>query len=840
MVRKKPACTSCGRPRRGHPGPIGVKCTLGKRLPPGLVPIGVPGDDQQGGGGGQPGDPPRGEPPNEPIGPVQPDIPDPAPELPVPNPAPGGVEGEPGGQLPQGPNQPEGPGGVGLPLVPQPPQQPQPGAPQPGPQPPQGPGGGVVPGAVVPVVPQQPGGPEVPQHPPQGPGGPQQPPQGPGGPQQPPQGPGAPVVPQLPVPAPVVPQQPAPAPNVPQQPVPAPAVPQQPVPAPAAPRQPVQVPVVPHQPGQVPVVPQQPGQVPAVPQQPGQVPVVPQQPGQVPAVPQHPGQVPVVPQHPGQVPVVPQQPGQVPVVPQQPGQVPVVPQQPGQVPVVPNQAPQPQVGLPGQIGMVGLPTDPNSVPVYPQGGLGSVPYYGYNNSGVYAHSNVNQNNVGSVAATLTQCGNLLSNMIPNSMYGLNNQDITRMVGQCIAQLSGVLNAGSIDPRVNAGFGGNASDHVSTVNGLGINDPRASMFTFSGANAAANQQPVVNGMNGVVHNDMRTGLGGNQPVANHGQPGGVNDTPTLAHNNMHVPGPVHNNGLPNMGAHGPDSWIYMTPQDGTVQPGYYSSGQNTTFPLMAGTQGIRASNRNNYPVGSIPYKLRSQGIPARVIDAAIQGEWTDLGEFIPQIGVNVNSVNTELEPVLDGNTVSYRPKKNRRQITNYDTWYVAWCNYEKLMISVHGVALHEIMCDYRTFIMEANKKYLWSSVFMYDQRHRARLGALLTLNERLNFSSPSQDLISTVLDATAVKPNAQRCQRCKSYDHSVGLCPFPEVKSSSQAQSKVKTQNSSQEICLNFNREKCNTSNCPRKHVCKQCRGPLPHTRCILSGHCSKGQVTPPT
>ena len=487
--------------------------------------------------------------------------------------------------------------------------------------------------------------------------------------------------------------------------------------------------------------------------------------------------------------------------------------------------------------MAGLPTDPNSVPAYPQSVYGSVPnHYGYTNPGLYTQNNVNHSNVGSVAATLTQCGNLLSNVIPN-MHGANHQDITRMVNQCIAQLSGVINVGSVDPRASGVYGGN---NVSTVNGLGVADPRVSVFTQNGANTPANHQQVVNGMNGVTYSDMRTGLGGNQPVTNQEQPSGVHDTPTPIHHNTHVPGQAAGNGLPSMGAHGPDSWIYMTPQDNVIQPGHYYSGYSNAFPLMAGSQGIRANNRNNYPIGSMPYKLRSQGIPARVIDSAIQGEWIDLSEFVPQLGVNVNTVNTELEPVLEGNTVSYRPKKSKRQITNYDSWYIAWCNYEKLMISVHGVALHEIMCDYRTFIMEANKKYLWSSVFMYDQRHRARLGALLSLNERLNFSSPSQDLISTILDATAVKPNAQRCQRCKSYDHNVSICPFPEVKGSSQAQGKTKTQNTSQEICLNFNREKCNSNSCPRKHICKQCRGPLPHTRCQISGHCSKSQVSPTT
>ena len=770
MVRKKPACTACGRPRRGHQGPIGVKCTLGRWRPPGLPekPIGVPDDDQQGGGGGQPGDPPRGEP----HGPAQPDIPPaPEPDVPEPNPVPGGAEGEHGGHPVPGPVQPVGPVGQGEPVIPQPPAQPQPGVPQPGPQPPQGPGGGAVPGG-VPVVPQQPVGPiEQPQ---------------------------GPIMPHQPVPAPV------PAPVGPQPPQ-GPVVPQQPVPVPGGPQQPVPQPVVP-----VPVQPQPvpgPQPVPA-PVVPVPAPVGPQQPNPAPVLPQQP-----VPAVPAPVPAAP-----APVVPQQPHGL---PQPAAPTPSVP-QYPYVHPGALGQPGMVGLSTDPGSVPGHP---------YGYTTNGLY-DQNVSNGNVGSVAATLTQCGNLLSNIIPNSACAMSNQDITRMVGQCIAQLSGVLSAGSMNPRV-YNIGGNMPNNVSPVNGLGVTDPRASLSMQVGANTTANQQQGVYNMNGASPNHVFTGFGANQPVANQVQPGVGNDTPTQPLNNTHVPGPLAGNGLQTMGATGPNAWIYMTPQDSGVLPGQYS----TTAPIMAGN---RTNGRNTYPVGTIPYKLRSQGIPARVIEAAIEGEWVDIGEFLPPIGVNINSANTELEPVLDGNAVSYRPKRNRRQITNYDTWYLAWCNYEKLLISVHGAALHEIMCDYRTFIMESNKKYLWSAVSMYDQRHRARLGALLTLNERLSFSSPSQDLISTVLDATAVKPNAQRCQRCRSYDHQVGLCPFPEVKGAGSLQNKVKTQNQSQEICLNFNREKCNSDKCPRKHICKQCRGQLPYARCHVSGPCSRGQVPPNT
>ncbi len=48
----------------------------------------------------------------------------------------------------------------------------------------------------------------------------------------------------------------------------------------------------------------------------------------------------------------------------------------------------------------------------------------------------------------------------------------------------------------------------------------------------------------------------------------------------------------------------------------------------------------------------------------------------------------------------------------------------------------------------------------------------TLSEHICFSLPDTELLLTILDATALKPNAPRCPRCRAYDHiSVKLAPF---------------------------------------------------------------------
>ncbi len=64
-----------------------------------------------------------------------------------------------------------------------------------------------------------------------------------------------------------------------------------------------------------------------------------------------------------------------------------------------------------------------------------------------------------------------------------------------------------------------------------------------------------------------------------------------------------------------------------------------------------------------------------------------------------------------------------------------------------------MADYFLFILEADRKYSWSANGMYDYKHRLTLASKLPLGERLAFLIADPTLLPTVLDATAIKPNA---------------------------------------------------------------------------------------
>ncbi len=260
-------------------------------------------------------------------------------------------------------------------------------------------------------------------------------------------------------------------------------------------------------------------------------------------------------------------------------------------------------------------------------------------------------------------------------------------------------------------------------------------------------------------------------------------------------------------------------------------------------GNTRSGRNPYQPGSMSHKLKAQGVSTKTIDAALEGEFVDLADFLPPIGASNNVSNPDLECFIDSESksVSYRPKKYSRKINSHDTWSQAWLAYEKLLVSHFGHLVHEYLADYRGSILDYSKKYMWQAVAVYDFRHRSRLATQINLSDRLNFSIIFNDISNTILDTTAVRHNATRCQRCKAYDHVVRDCPFPEGWKGGQnsVQGKTQTKNESQEVCFNFNKEKCSGDRCKRKHICRYCKGPLPYSKCSLSGPCS-GRGSVPT
>ncbi len=96
-----------------------------------------------------------------------------------------------------------------------------------------------------------------------------------------------------------------------------------------------------------------------------------------------------------------------------------------------------------------------------------------------------------------------------------------------------------------------------------------------------------------------------------------------------------------------------------------------------------------------------------------------------------------------------------------------------MVKYVGVHVHEHMADYYLFMLESEKKFAWSA-FCFDYKHCLNISIKCSINDRLAYACMDPVLLSTLLDVTAIRPNATKCSRYKAYDHLVSRCPFPEI------------------------------------------------------------------
>ena len=87
---------------------------------------------------------------------------------------------------------------------------------------------------------------------------------------------------------------------------------------------------------------------------------------------------------------------------------------------------------------------------------------------------------------------------------------------------------------------------------------------------------------------------------------------------------------------------------------------------------------------------------------------------------------ELETFInDDMQISFKPssRKVKKLISNITIWLEAWSAYEEALTSVFGVSLYRELNAYKRFIIEQDKRYLFSAVYNYDVRHRSILGGV---------------------------------------------------------------------------------------------------------------------
>ena len=98
--------------------------------------------------------------------------------------------------------------------------------------------------------------------------------------------------------------------------------------------------------------------------------------------------------------------------------------------------------------------------------------------------------------------------------------------------------------------------------------------------------------------------------------------------------------------------------------------------------------------------------------------------------------------------------------------LAWALYEQVMVYTYPQRYSKL-AYYRNFIMQQDKKFIWSAVQMYDIRLH-----VMCAHHSCPFTTTDQALMATILDATAVKTSACKCFQCGGFNHLVDGCPFP--------------------------------------------------------------------
>ena len=162
------------------------------------------------------------------------------------------------------------------------------------------------------------------------------------------------------------------------------------------------------------------------------------------------------------------------------------------------------------------------------------------------------------------------------------------------------------------------------------------------------------------------------------------------------------------------------------------------------------------------------IPSSICTAAVSGSYVDLQEFLPReflIPGDTNTITATHNP--DTDTLTFHRSLTDNGIDNITDWMRAWNNYERVLMNNNN-SLYQELVSYRDFILQCSRKFKWQCVYIYDQKFRA----LLAEHPSMRFSMICHDLYVTTLDKDAIRRDAVRCHRCKSFEHKVAYCPFP--------------------------------------------------------------------
>ena len=177
----------------------------------------------------------------------------------------------------------------------------------------------------------------------------------------------------------------------------------------------------------------------------------------------------------------------------------------------------------------------------------------------------------------------------------------------------------------------------------------------------------------------------------------------------------------------------------------------TRPLPCSSQAITNATCMTTDIATISKVIPN--VPLKLQQRIIQGEFIDLSELLQadfQFKYASVDSNDAFRLVHEDETMLMQPRKKGRQIDFLSTWLLAWALYKQVMVYTY-LQRYSQLAYYRNFIMQQDKKFIWSIVQMYDIRFHA-----MCTHHSCPFTTMDQALMATILGATVVKASTHKC------------------------------------------------------------------------------------
>ena len=257
----------------------------------------------------------------------------------------------------------------------------------------------------------------------------------------------------------------------------------------------------------------------------------------------------------------------------------------------------------------------------------------------------------------------------------------------------------------------------------------------------------------------------------------------------------------------------------------------TMPSSAAEDGLRALHRPG------PYNP-SAAVPPKVVKKLLALDFVEMSELRADFWPEDPSAS-------DASTGPRRTGKP--PVTTTRSWLECYSRMAAVLTSRFPEKAAELWA-YQTTILHAAHTYEGANWVAYDRLYRREMLAA----KNLNWSVPNQRLYGEAFMGRA-KRNPQ-CPHCLSEDHAAAGCPHnpnppivgwfqgtPQIQfgpaTSAQPGSMPPIKpTSQQEVCRNFNGNRCRFTRCRYLHICTDCLGPH---RQPLSGRGAPGRSGTP-